>query len=66
MFSDHVKQDIFLAFQTCGCLLLCMKVVQKAPALSTLLSFSNKQPAVSIAISMSLNVGSLKTGITVI
>ena len=39
VFSDHIKQDISLAFQTGVCLLL--------HELSALLSFSNKQPPVN-------------------
>ena len=38
--SDHIKQDIFLAFQTGGCLLL-------HESSSEAHSFSNKQPPVN-------------------
>ena len=41
--SDHIKQDIFLAIQAGGCLLLHES---RAQELSALLSFSNKQPPV--------------------
>ena len=39
---DHIKQDIFLAFQTGGCLLLHESSAES----SALLSFNNKQPPV--------------------
>ena len=39
--SDYIKQDMLLAFQVGGCLLL-----HESSELSTLLSFSNKQPPV--------------------
>ena len=42
---DHIKQDIFLAFQIGGCLLLHVKVVQSA--------FRAISNHLSIAISMS-------------
>ena len=43
--SDHIKQDIFLAFQTDGCLLVHESSSESsARELSILLSFSNKQP----------------------
>ena len=56
MLSDHIKQDINLAFQTGGCILL--------HGLSALLSCSNKQPLVN-SDSCHLNGVSLKTGLTV-
>ena len=47
---NHIKQDIFLAFQTGGCLLLhessaessCLLLHESSAELSALLSFSNK------------------------
>ena len=44
---DDMKQDIGLAFQTGGCLLLHESSAES----STLLSFSNKQPPVVISMS---------------
>ena len=44
--SNHIKQDIFLAFQTGGCLLLNESSAESSYELSVLLSFSNKQPSV--------------------
>ena len=49
MFSDHIKQDMFLAFQTGGCLLV-HKTSADMHELSALPSLSNY---LSIAISMS-------------
>ena len=43
--SEHIKEEIVLAFQTGGCLLLHDSSLQK---LSVLFSFSNKQPPVHI------------------
>ena len=48
VFIDHIKQGIFLAFQTGGCLLLHESSAEKA-----LLSFSNNHLSDRIAISMS-------------
>ena len=51
--SNHIKQDIFLAFQTVGCLLLHESsagssfLLMLMQEFSALLSFSNKQPPVS-------------------
>ena len=42
--SDHKKQDLFLAFQTGGCLLLNESSAESS---YELLSFSNKQPPVN-------------------
>ena len=46
--SDHIKQDIFLAFRTGGCFLLHESSAEKLimHELSALLSFSKKQPHV--------------------
>ena len=44
--SEHIKQDIFWAFQTGGCLLLHESSAESSHGLSALLSFSNKQPPV--------------------
>ena len=52
VFSNHIKQDIFLAYQTGGCLLLHESSAQS----STLLSFSN--------VHVTLNRWSLKSGKT--
>ena len=43
---DHIKQDIFLAFQTGGCLLLHERSAESSLELSLLLSYSNKQPPI--------------------
>ena len=58
MLSDQIKQDMFLAFQTGGCLLL-----HESSFLCYLHSAMSNH--LSIAISIHLNGRSLKTGLTV-
>ena len=41
--SNHIKQDIFLAFQASGCLLLHEGSAESSRRLSVLLLFSKKQ-----------------------
>ena len=64
MLSNHIKPDIFLAFQTGGCLLLHESSAKAPAGFSALLSFSN---LLSIAIIMSpeMNGWSLKTSLIV-
>ena len=47
LLSDHIKHDIFLAFQTGGCILLNESSAESSGMSSALLSFSNKQPPVN-------------------
>ena len=62
--SDYIKQYIFLAFQTVGCLLLHESSADIScilHELSALLSYSNKQPPVSSDFDMTF-----KRGLTVL
>ena len=58
--SIHIKQDIFLAFQTGDCLSLHESIAESPGELSALLSFSNKQPPVYSNLHVTRMDGSLK------